>query len=567
MNAIEPDFAIGPQYSNDDTFTARMRLHQSRYRAEVLRLPCGNRQGRNGSRPLGSMLRRADGEAGGNFLTSQVYEVVRRRVAQGGGVEVSRVLCNLLSSQPMCFNLFAPLVDDLDLSTRLAQALWSGIKRVTRVEIEWAPQPARAFLDDLTSFDAFIEYERIGGGLGFCGIETKLAEPFSRNHYDKPTYRRWMTPDSPWHATAAKHVDDVVHNQLWRNHLLVWSMLKHPASKYAEGRCVVVRHPEDHRCDRVLAGYRGLLRDTKTFQDLPIDQVVGAWRAELGSSAWLDDFERRYILLEQSERPAPKTPSVTRRRRTSDGSALREGHMRAVSLFSDVDAYHETRARYRSVVGPRSVYLRPTNDRLTVINLDYEADGAMVGVGANGSEYLTQLPPSLRQIQSALADYREKLSRGSRQRYSAEERNALSLISRALDGGQSLPGFPGVFFVHQEWRFPNGQKLDILGIEPSASRLLVLELKSSETDAKKFDAKKGGDAWGQAKHYADLLFQHRAQLYPFFADLAKAMALLHGGPALVRDVELDIELRPRIAVGWPDAEAMMESDWSTPFGG
>jgi hypothetical protein len=34
------------------------------------------------------------------------------------------------------------------------------------------------------SFDAFIEYERPDGSLGFIGIEAKLTEPFSIKHYD-----------------------------------------------------------------------------------------------------------------------------------------------------------------------------------------------------------------------------------------------------------------------------------------------------------------------------------------------------------------------------------------------
>lgn len=62
----------------------------------------------------------------------------------------------------------------------------------------------------------------------------------------------------------------------------------------------------------------------------------------------------------------------------------------------------------------------------------------------------------------------------------------MSLVAHALAGDLELPGFPGVYFVHQEWRFPEVGKLDLLGIEPSRSRLVVLELKS-------------GDAWAQAE--------------------------------------------------------------------
>ncbi len=97
----------------------------------------------------------------------------------------------MLSSQPMCFNLFGPLVQDHALATQLARALWGEhIAQVTDVRIEWAPEPRQEYLDDNTSFDAFIEYRDTDGGLGFVAIETKLTEPFSQRLDDRPSYRR-----------------------------------------------------------------------------------------------------------------------------------------------------------------------------------------------------------------------------------------------------------------------------------------------------------------------------------------------------------------------------------------
>ena len=79
--------------------------------------------------------------------------------------------------------------------------------------------------------------------------------------YDSPSYRRWMTPDSPWRIDAADRVDAIAHNQLWRNHLLTWSMIRHPQARHAAGRCVVVRPPRDARGGIVVAGDRSLLRE------------------------------------------------------------------------------------------------------------------------------------------------------------------------------------------------------------------------------------------------------------------------------------------------------------------
>ena len=74
---------------------------------------------------------------------------------------------------------------------------------MTEVRFEWAPAPASEYLNDRTTFDAFIEYETEGGRVGFIGIETKLCEPFSPREYDREEYRRWMTEDAPWRECLA----------------------------------------------------------------------------------------------------------------------------------------------------------------------------------------------------------------------------------------------------------------------------------------------------------------------------------------------------------------------------
>jgi hypothetical protein len=294
---------LGPQPKTGGAFMRRMRLHQSWYRAAVLDLPCGTGPQRESTRPLGNMLPSGDGEAGRNFLTSEIFAVVKQRLEENPDrVERFRVLHNMLSSQPMCFNLFAPLARDTALATELARALWGHqVSVVTRVVVEWAPEPAAEYLEDSTSFDAFVEYELTGGGLGFAGIETKLTEPFSQRLYDGPAYRRWMSADSPWREDAFDKVAQVVHNQLWRNHLLVWALLRRPGSPYREGRVVVVRHPCDEACARTVDDYRGLLRDEATFQDLPLHALLRSWMPAARENAWLLEFERRYLDLTGSQ--------------------------------------------------------------------------------------------------------------------------------------------------------------------------------------------------------------------------------------------------------------------------
>ena len=166
---------LGPQYGGDPPFAARMRLHQSWYRAHILQVPYGVGPTPKATSCYGNFLTAKDGAAGRNFLTPEIAEVARERVRQRRGtLEPYRLFHNMLSSQPMCFNLFGPLVQDHALAARLLDPLVPEIvAEVTRVAIEWAPEPAADYLGDRTAFDAFIEYRSTAGRL--CALGSSFA--------------------------------------------------------------------------------------------------------------------------------------------------------------------------------------------------------------------------------------------------------------------------------------------------------------------------------------------------------------------------------------------------------
>jgi hypothetical protein len=174
------------------------------------------------------------------------------------------------------------------------------------VIFEYAPEPAAEYLNDRTAFDAFIEYRHLDGKLGFVGIETKLTEPFSPKLYDGPAYRRWVKRrESPWPETAWGRLAEVRHNQLWRDHLLATAMLYHDQSPYACGHFMLVRHPGDHECGRIVNGYRELLKpDDRTFIDAPMDQLLGVLENSVQNKdhkSWLTSLTARYLDLSASE--------------------------------------------------------------------------------------------------------------------------------------------------------------------------------------------------------------------------------------------------------------------------
>ena len=207
------------------------------------------------------MLTLADGERGLNFLTPHIFEIAKRRLAmKKGTIDSFRLFCNMLSSQPMCFNLFSPLVDNLELATHLIQVILPDkIQTVSKVQFEYAPEPARDYLNDRTAFDAFISFTSTNNWPGFIGIEIKLVEAFSPKVYSSPFYNHWTEhPLSPWLPGASPRLQSIDVNQLWRDHMLAVAMQLAPGSIYGSGLFLLVYHPLDVECAAALNVYKTL---------------------------------------------------------------------------------------------------------------------------------------------------------------------------------------------------------------------------------------------------------------------------------------------------------------------
>jgi hypothetical protein len=216
-------------------------------------------------------------------------------------------LCNMLSSQPMCFNLFGPLVDTLPLATELFKPLYPGeISGVTRVKLEYAPEPASEYLDDHTAFDAYIEYTATDGEKGFIGIETKLVEPFTLAEHEHEAYWKLsLAEDSPWVESSVTNLRNVKVNQLWRDHLLEVTVQHHPKSEFKYGHFLVIYHSDDQACQQSICSYQTLLKsDDRSFQAINLNDLINGWQANTSNFAdrlWLNAFFLRYLDLPASE--------------------------------------------------------------------------------------------------------------------------------------------------------------------------------------------------------------------------------------------------------------------------
>ena len=145
--------------ATDTRFRAAARLLQSLHRedAGITIGPFTSISGTKRRRVrLGSRLPQSAASGGRNFISTEVYRLVRRELVlreEGAAIDEDRLFGNLLSSMPLTFNLLGPLALDLDLATNVCrQLLPAFVHTVTGINFETSPGRGRAaYLDDGTA--------------------------------------------------------------------------------------------------------------------------------------------------------------------------------------------------------------------------------------------------------------------------------------------------------------------------------------------------------------------------------------------------------------------------------
>lgn len=179
---------FGEPYSGDSKFVAKCRLLQSMYRAEQ-GLAIRPYKGRDGVHYYGNYIE--GGEiSGANFLADYIFDYAKHRVEhkeKHETIESDRLFNNLLSSQPMAFNLFCPLRKLLEESPEEATRVIKSalpmypIHLVTHVDLEFIPSNYKDLTGDKSAMDAIICFKTADGKDGFIAIETKYSENLGTN--------------------------------------------------------------------------------------------------------------------------------------------------------------------------------------------------------------------------------------------------------------------------------------------------------------------------------------------------------------------------------------------------
>jgi PD-(D/E)XK nuclease superfamily len=295
-----------PRDVTTTAFRRKARLRQALWR-ESLGLPEGTEpiKARKGvaSRPLGSRLDyRFARESGVNFLTEAARDAARHRVEHPERLQtlkVDRLYADLLSSMPMCFNLFGPLWADRQLAQRAAEALWPDARgEVSELRFEWSPGraiPGR-YLENRSAFDTSIHLQLAGGGAGVIGVETKYHEYCQKEKLPSDIRIRRYRVVAEKSGVFVDGATDVIlgtHlHQIWLDHLLALSMLQDESARWRWAKFVLVHPAENPSFARAANAYMKLLRNPSTFEVRTIESMLDS-----GILPQPDEhlFRRRYL--------------------------------------------------------------------------------------------------------------------------------------------------------------------------------------------------------------------------------------------------------------------------------
>jgi hypothetical protein len=252
-------------------------------------------------RPLGSQLEMPWAkDTLANYLTDTIRKVVRQEVldkskSRGKLFSSPRIFNNLLSSQPLCFNLFGELQQDLDLATAVFSDITSGrVQNVTSIEFEESPGRGDArYTGDNSAFDVYVTFKTPDGGNGFIGIEVKYYENLMESAAThRPRYDEVAEIMGCFEALKLTSLKSQPLQQIWRDHLLVGA-LSHVGA-YDDGFFAFLYPRGNLNCAGAVAQYRACLTNLNSFDDWTLEDLTSCIKRHT-TEDWIEKFHDRYL--------------------------------------------------------------------------------------------------------------------------------------------------------------------------------------------------------------------------------------------------------------------------------
>ncbi len=295
---------VGPQYSKDkktDTtgFLIKARLHQSTFRAEVLDAPFET---------FGSYLTKADGEKGLNFFNGfGIFDTVKKSYT-----DYNRALhSNMLRSEHIGFNLFAPLFEDKDFGIKvLNDFLNTKIKSLDKLLFEYAPKQSGNYLNDHTSFDVYIEYTDENDLKCIIGIDVKFTEHEKALKKGTKEEKDILNKESLYYIASkgcelfTEGAEETLltdkFRQVWRNQLLGERIVHIDSDEYKRFTSISVFPEGNIRSLETNKEFAALMaKNEDNFVPVTYENYLSScskYRTSVELNEWVDYLEKRYLV-------------------------------------------------------------------------------------------------------------------------------------------------------------------------------------------------------------------------------------------------------------------------------
>ena len=299
---------IGPQSKSDRKDIANYRLFQSEYRLNVLKEKCGYGPNRGSKKRYGNMLISGK-ETGSNFISNTAFlfakqKVLDKQINQSLTIDEYRLFNNMLSSMPMCFNLFsdlrALLLADPEAASGITRQLFreiAWIDKLTYLDIEFIPVPVEQYINDRTAFDAMLLVKGKDGRKGLVTVETKYTDVLGENRSsDKRVkdalIRKYRIFDDGYRLQLRK----TGFKQIHRNYLLTVAYAKaHKIPNYAN---IVISPELDQLSEQEIGDLNAhVTSKQETLLRIPLEEMVSRG-LKCGSRKFagiMRKFKQRYI--------------------------------------------------------------------------------------------------------------------------------------------------------------------------------------------------------------------------------------------------------------------------------
>lgn len=312
---IEKAIAASGQkmYKADNRYQAYYRYLQSRWR-ELHNIPVKKKKGQSDKEVYGNYT--SDPKA--NFMTEGIRSLVDSELSpekKGDRlIDETRLRSNLLSSQPLCFNLFGELKSNREKALQFFNILYDNyFKSIDKIEFEYNPARRDPRLTgDRSAFDVFVEYTTTTEKQGFIGIEVKYSETLregaatvndilNKQFCDEPRTRRDRYRELSAGLFADKNFGELEKLplfQIWRDHLLAVSMCKAFSEDYDEGVFLFLAPYSNQKCRDGVKMYTDLLLKSEGVDS----HFCHAWLEEyietldkVFDEGWTKDMRTRYL--------------------------------------------------------------------------------------------------------------------------------------------------------------------------------------------------------------------------------------------------------------------------------